>query len=45
MPANDFAKMIKDLSSLGDSVTITATKDGVRLTTAGEVGTANINIR
>ena len=35
----------KDLASIGDTVTIAATKEGIKFTTSGDVGTANITLR
>lgn len=45
MPSPDYARIAKDLSSIGEGVTIAASKEGVKFTTAGDVGTANITLR
>ncbi|GBF89873.1 proliferating cell nuclear antigen [Raphidocelis subcapitata] len=45
MPAGEYARICKDLSSIGDTVVISATKDGVKFTTSGDVGTANVTVR
>jgi hypothetical protein len=45
MPASEYSRIVRDLSSIGDTVTISATKEGVKFSTQGDVGTANITIR
>jgi proliferating cell nuclear antigen len=35
----------RDLSSIGDTVQISVTKDGVRFSTSGDIGSANIMCR
>ncbi|KAJ1410862.1 Proliferating cell nuclear antigen, PCNA [Sesbania bispinosa] len=45
MPSNEFSKICKDLSSIGDTVTIAVTKEGVKFSTRGDIGTANIVCR
>jgi len=35
----------RDLSSIGDTVLISVTKDGVKFSTSGDIGSANITIR
>lgn len=35
----------RDLSSIGDTVAIGVTKDGVRFSTQGDIGSANITVR
>lgn len=45
MPASEYARIVRDLSSIGDTVTISATKDGVKFTTSGDIGTANVTVR
>eukprot|EP00877_Chromochloris_zofingiensis_P014263 jgi/Chrzof1/9090/Cz03g35210.t1 len=45
MPASEYQRICKDLSSIGDTVVISATKDGVKFSTSGDVGTANITVR
>ncbi|EOA37778.1 hypothetical protein CARUB_v10012643mg, partial [Capsella rubella] len=41
MPSNEFSRIYKDLSSIGDTVVISMTKEGVKFST----GTANIVLR
>ena len=45
MPVNEFQRIIRDLQVLGDACTISCTKEGVRFSVAGEIGTGNILIR
>ncbi|EFJ22006.1 hypothetical protein SELMODRAFT_105735 [Selaginella moellendorffii] len=45
MPSQEFLRICKDLSSIGDTVMISVTKDGVKFTTSGDIGTANIVCR
>ncbi|KAL4395869.1 hypothetical protein AHAS_Ahas01G0035000 [Arachis hypogaea] len=45
MPSTEFAKICKDLSSIGDTVVISVTKEGVKFSTRGDIGSANIVCR
>ena len=45
MPAAEFQRICKDLSILGDTVTIAVGKDGVKFSVAGEMGSGNMTIR
>lgn len=45
MPSAEFARICKDLGSIGDTVVISVTKEGVKFSTRGDVGTANIVCR
>lgn len=68
MPANEFQRICKDLSNIGDTgtaiiykswppnlkvdlnaltfaVSISVTKDGIRFSTNGDIGSANVTIR
>eukprot|EP00879_Flechtneria_rotunda_P031106 GHRR01033953.1.p1 GENE.GHRR01033953.1~~GHRR01033953.1.p1 ORF type:complete len:149 (+),score=52.36 GHRR01033953.1:366-812(+) len=45
LPSSEYQRICKDLSSIGDTVVISATKDGVKFSTSGDVGTANITVR
>ncbi|CAM8961475.1 unnamed protein product [Rhodiola kirilowii] len=45
MPAAEFARICKDLSSIGDTVVISVTKEGLKFSTRGDIGTANIVLR
>ncbi|KAJ7298300.1 hypothetical protein O6H91_08G102000 [Diphasiastrum complanatum] len=45
MPAQEFMRICRDLSSIGDTVVISVTKEGVKFSTAGDIGSANIVCR
>ncbi|WOG94009.1 hypothetical protein DCAR_0313299 [Daucus carota subsp. sativus] len=45
MPSAEFARICKDLSTIGDTVVISVTKEGVKFSTRGDIGTANIVCR
>ncbi|KAG6415450.1 hypothetical protein SASPL_122861 [Salvia splendens] len=45
MPSAEFARICKDLSSIGDTVVISVTKEGVKFSSRGDIGTANIVCR
>ncbi|KAH0876830.1 hypothetical protein HID58_064224 [Brassica napus] len=42
IPSSEFSRICKDLSTIGDTVVISVTKEGVKFSTAGDIGTANI---
>lgn len=44
MPSGEFARICRDLSQFGESLTISCTKEGVRFSTSGDIGNANIKI-
>ncbi|KAL0915167.1 hypothetical protein M5K25_015566 [Dendrobium thyrsiflorum] len=45
MPSSEFSRICKDLSSIGDTVVISVSKEGVKFTTRGDIGAANIVCR
>ncbi|GAM28414.1 hypothetical protein SAMD00019534_115900 [Acytostelium subglobosum LB1] len=45
MPSTELQRICRDLSALGEVVTISATKEGVKFSTTGEVGSGNITVR
>ncbi|KAH9303213.1 hypothetical protein KI387_014796, partial [Taxus chinensis] len=45
MPSQEFARICKDLSTIGDTVVISVTKEGVKFSTKGDIGSANIVCR
>ena len=45
MPSAEFARICRALSSIGDTVTISVSKDGVKFATTGDIGQANITCR
>lgn len=44
MPAQEFARICRDLAQFGESVVITCTKEGVRFSASGDSGSANIKL-
>eukprot|EP01134_Creolimax_fragrantissima_P000366 CFRG0366T1 len=45
MPSSEFARVTRDLSTIGDTVLITCTKDGVQFSTSGDSGRGSIVLR
>ncbi|GAB4831874.1 hypothetical protein Ancab_005889 [Ancistrocladus abbreviatus] len=45
MPSTEFASMCHNLSTIGDTVTISVSKQGVTFSTKGDIGTGNITCR
>lgn len=45
LPAAEFQRIVKDLSTIGDTVEISVTKDAVKFGTTGDIGNANIMCR
>ena len=45
MPSVEFQRICRDLASIGDTVGISVTKDGVKFSTTGDIGEANITVR
>jgi proliferating cell nuclear antigen len=45
MPSNEFMKICRDLKEFGDSMVISCTKDGMKFTTAGDIGTGNVTVK
>lgn len=45
MSSNEFARICRDLSALGESVKIEASKEGVRFSSEGEVGSGSILLK
>jgi hypothetical protein len=45
MPASEYQRIVRDLASIGDTVSISATKEGIKFSTSGDIGTANITLR
>lgn len=44
LPSAEFQRICRDLSQIGDSVQITCTKDGVRFSASGDLGTGNVKL-
>lgn len=45
MPSAEFQRIMRDLAVLGDTCSISCTKEGVRFSTSGDLGTGNILIK
>jgi len=45
MPSNEFQRIIRDLGVLGDTCTINVTKEGIRFSSTGDLGTGNIMLK
>lgn len=45
MPSSEFARIVKDLATIGDTVEISVTKDAVKFSTSGDIGSANVMCR
>ena len=44
MPSGEFQRVVRDLSQFGESVVIACTKEGVKFSAAGDIGTGNIKL-
>merc|ERR1711915_410349 len=44
MPSLEFQRIVRDLSQFGDSVVISCTKDGVKFSVNGDLGSGNIKV-
>jgi proliferating cell nuclear antigen len=45
MPSVEFQRICRDLATIGDTVSISVTKDGVKFSTTGDIGEANVTVR
>jgi proliferating cell nuclear antigen len=45
MPSDEFQRIVRDLQVLGDTCKISCTKEGIRFTVSGAMGTGNILTR
>jgi len=45
MPSGEFQRIIRDMQVLGDTLTISCTKEGVKFHVAGDLGAGNVLIR
>lgn len=44
MPSGEFQRICRDLSQIGESVVICCTKEGVKFSSSGELGTGNVKL-
>ena len=45
MNSGEFARICRDLSQFGETMTIACTKEGVKFSASGDIGTANVKVR
>ena len=45
MPSGEFQRIIRDLQVLGDTCVISVSKEGVRFSVSGDLGTGNVLVR
>jgi proliferating cell nuclear antigen len=45
LPSNEFQRICRDLNAFGDTVTVTAEKEGVKFSVSGDLGAGSITIR
>jgi proliferating cell nuclear antigen len=45
LPANEFQRIIRDLGALGDTCTIAVTKEGIKFSSSGDLGTGSIMLK
>ncbi|XP_063228941.1 proliferating cell nuclear antigen [Bacillus rossius redtenbacheri] len=44
MPSGEFARIVRDVSQFGETMVIACTKDGVKFSTSGDIGSANVKL-
>jgi len=44
MPSGEFARIVRDLSQFGESITIGCTKNGVKFSSTGDIGTGTVKV-
>lgn len=44
MPSTEFHRICRDLAQFGESMVISCTKEGVRFSTSGDIGSANVKL-
>lgn len=45
IPSGEFARIVRDLKDIGESVRIDATKEGVKFSSEGDLGNANVTLK
>lgn len=45
VPSAEYKSIVHNLAAMGDNCIISATKDGVKFSTAGEIGKAAVTLR
>jgi len=44
MPSGEYARIVRDLGQFGDSIVISCSKQGVKFSATGDIGTGNIKL-
>jgi len=44
MPSGEYARIVRDLGQFGESIVISCSKQGVKFTSTGDIGTGNIKL-
>jgi len=44
MPSGEFARIVRDLSQFGESIAISCSKQGVKFSSTGDIGTGNVKL-
>eukprot|EP00386_Alphamonas_edax_P014813 GDKI01045336.1.p1 GENE.GDKI01045336.1~~GDKI01045336.1.p1 ORF type:complete len:271 (+),score=100.59 GDKI01045336.1:35-814(+) len=45
LPSSEFQKIVRDMSNFGDTMTVACTKEGVKFTVSGDIGTGNVMLK
>ena len=45
MPSSEFLRIVRDIKELGESVKIEVTKEGIKFSAEGDIGTAAVTVR
>ena len=45
MPSTEFLRIVRDIKELGESVKIEVTKEGIKFSAEGDIGTAAVTVR
>jgi proliferating cell nuclear antigen len=45
MPSAEFQRIVRDMQNLGDTCTISCTKEGIKFAVTGEIGTGSVLLR
>ncbi len=45
LPSSQYQGIVRDLATIGDTVQLSVTKEGIKFTASGDIGTANVTLR
>lgn len=45
LPSSQYQGIVRDLATIGDTVQLSVTKEGIKFTSSGDIGTANVTLR